>query len=213
MLGDVLLIKRHHRLAAKTLVGIIMDLNIDRPVIAISGESGSGKSELSNTIGRLFKSMGKKAKAITTDDFYLTLPAERTAQRVKKGIAEAVGPQEYNWDAIYQVVDDFRMKRKSTFPCVDLLNDQVDTLTTDFSKIDILLFEGLYSIKNEKADLRILIDIPYTLTKLAQLKRGKEPMDPTRLEILKAEHKAVGKIKPVADILITETYKVKRVRV
>lgn len=212
MTGDVLLIKRHHKEAAKKLVPMILTLQINRPIIAISGESGSGKSELSNAIGKLFKSMGIKSKAVTTDDFYQTLPFERTAKRLEKGIKESVGPDEYNWDAIYSVSKAFKAGKKASLPCVDLLNDEVDSLHVDFKPIEILLFEGLYSIKNEMADFRILIDIPYTQTKLAQLKRGKEPMDPTRLEILKAEHKAVGLIKKTADVLISDTYKVIRVK-
>ncbi len=210
MTGDVLLIKRRHRLAAEALVKIILAKDLSRPVIAISGESGSGKSELSHSIGKILKAKGMKVKVVTTDDFYDTLPAERTAKRIEKGIAKSVGPQEYNWEAIDKVVDDYKKKKTSSMPCVDLVNDQVDKLSVDFKPIEMLIFDGLYAIKNEKADIRILIDIPYTKTKLAQLKRGKEPMDPTRLEILKAEHKAVGEIRKLADFFVTDTYKVKK---
>ena len=208
MTGDVLLIKRHHRLAAQTLVKLIMGMNIDKPIIAIAGESGSGKSELSHSIGKVFKAMGKKVKVITTDDFYQSLPSERTVLRIEKGIAQSVGPQEYDWQAIHRVTDDYLNKSISNMPCVDLINDQVDRLTVDFKDIEILIFDGLYSIKNTKANFRVLIDIPYTLTKKAQLKRGKEPMDPNRLEILMAEHKAVTEIRGLADFFITERYKV-----
>lgn len=211
MTGDVLLIKRHHRLAAQALVKIILEKNLERPIIAISGESGSGKSELSHSIAKVFKGMGRKVKVVTTDDFYQTLPGQRTAKRLEKGIAASVGPQEYDWKAIYLVTEDYLNKKTSTMPCVDLVNDQVDRLTVDFNAIEMLIFDGLYAIKNEKADIRILIDIPYTKTKLAQLKRGKEPMDPTRLEILKTEHKAVGELRKLADFFITDTYKIKRV--
>lgn len=212
MTGDILLIKRHHREAAKKLVKMIEGLGISRPVIAISGESGSGKSELSHAIGKLFKAQGIKAKSVTTDDFYRTLPFERLQKRLEAGIAQSVGPNEYNWEAITAVTQAFKAGKKTSYPCVDLLNDEVDTLQVDFAPIEVLLFEGLYSIKNDLADFRILIDIPYTLTKMAQLKRGKEPMDPNRLAVLQAEHKAVGGIKSRADVLITETYKVVRVR-
>ncbi|MHC1707808.1 MAG: hypothetical protein AB9842_09825 [Bacteroidales bacterium] len=208
MTGDVLLIRRHHKLAARKLVNIILETGIERPLIAISGESGSGKSELSHSIGKIFKSMGRKVKVVTTDDFYKTLPAERTAKRLEKGIAQSVGPQEYDWEAIYQVVRDFKERKTATMPCVDLVNDQVDRLSVNFKDIEMLLFDGLYAIKNEKADLKVLIDIPYTRTKKAQLSRGKEPMDPTRLEILQAEHKAVGQIRKLADYFITENYRI-----
>lgn len=212
MFGDVLLIKHCHKEAAKKLVPIILKIDVKRPVIAISGESGSGKSVLSHSIGKILKSMGIKVKVLTTDDFYKTLPAERASIRVQKGINEYVGPDEYDWEALNNVVNAFKTGKKVSVPSVDLLNDQVDILNINFKPIEILIMEGLYSISIEKTDLKIIIDIPYTKTRQAQLKRDKEPADQTRLKILKAEHNAFAEIKNKADVIISETYRVVKVK-
>jgi len=46
MLEDVLLISDKHRVAAAVIVEEILKNKTDKYIVAISGESGSGKSEL-----------------------------------------------------------------------------------------------------------------------------------------------------------------------
>lgn len=98
-------------------------------------------------------------------------------------------------------------------PCVDLVTEQVDKLTTDFSKVDMLIVDGLYAIKTEGVDLRIFIDITYLETKEKHTKdaRGKEVMDEVRWATLAQEHKMVQSLKPLTDIVISQDYNVTEV--
>ena len=208
MLEDVLLITEKHTTAANIIIKEILKKKKDKYVVAISGESGSGKSELTHVIARNLRNYGIVAKAIHVDNFYNTLPIERAFWRQKNGIENVVGLNEYDWDKINQTIDDFKHNKKSTMPCVDLVTEQVDELTTDFNGIDMLIIDGLYAINIDKTDIRILIELTYHETKKSQIDRGKELDTDLRRKILEQEHKVVESLKDKATIRISKEYKV-----
>jgi len=208
MLEDVLLITEKHRIAAEIITKEILKQRTDKFIVAISGESGSGKSELTHVIAKNLRKHGIFAKPIHIDNFYNTLPLERAAWRKKNGVENVVGLNEYRWDDINQTIDDFKNNRKSTMPCVDLVTEQIDELTTNFNGIDMLIIDGLYAINTEGVDMRIFIELTYHETKKAQSSRGKEPDNPLRWRVLEQEHKAVQSIKDKANVRIDKDYKV-----
>ena len=93
-------------------------------------------------------------------------------------------------------------------PCVDLVTEQVDTLTTDFNGIDMLIIDGLYAINTEGVDLRVFIELTYHETKKAQKDRGKEPQNEYRMRVLEQEHKQVQSLKHKADLFVNMDYQV-----
>lgn len=208
MLGDVLLIEEKHRNAGEAIIQKILERKKDKFIIGISGESGSGKSELAHVIAKGLRKHGIMAKPIHIDNYYKVLPLERTEWRKKNGIENVVGYGEYDWDTIYRNIEDFKNNRKSDMPCVDLVTEQVDQLTTDFNGIDMLVIDGLYAIKTEGVDLRIFLELTYHETKKAQVVRGKEPQNEYRMAVLEQEHRMVQALKPKADILISKEYEV-----
>jgi uridine kinase len=208
MLGDVLLIEEKHRNAGETIIRKILERKKDKFMIAISGESGSGKSELAHVIAKGLRKHGIMAKPIHIDNYYRIHPLERTEWRKNNGIENVVGYSEYDWDTIYRNIEDFKNNRLSTMPCVDLVTEQVDRLTTDFKGIDMLVIDGLYAIKTEGVDLRIFLELTYHETKKAQVVRGKEPQNEYRMAVLEQEHRMVQSLKPKADILISKEYEV-----
>lgn len=209
MLEDVLLIADKHKQAAAAIVVEILKSKTPKMIVAISGESGSGKSELTHVIAKLLRKEGIVAKPIHIDNFYNTHPLERTEWRTKHGVENVVGINEYRWDKVYQVLDDFKNNRYSTMPCVDLVTEQVDELTTDFRVVDMLIIDGIYAINTEGVDLRVFIELTYHETKRAQTDRGKEPDNPFRWSVLEQEHLAVLSIKDKADIFIDKDYQVR----
>ena len=122
-----------------------------------------------------------------------------------------VGYGEYDWDTIYRNIDEFKTGKKSTGPCVDLVTEQVDQLTTDYSTVDMLVVDGLYAIKTEGSDVSIFIELTYHETKKAQVVRGKEPQNEYRMAVLEQEHQMVMALRPKADIIITMDYGVEMV--
>lgn len=210
MLGDILLITEKHRRAGAKIVEHILQNLKPKMIIAISGESGSGKTELAHVIAKTMRSHGIFAKPIHTDNYYNTHPLERREWRSKNGIEKVVGYNEYLWDDIHKTIADFKAGRGSEMPCVDLVTEQVDRLTTDFSTVDMLIVDGLYAIKADDIDIRVFIELTYLQTKEKHTKdaRGKEVMDETRWATLGQEHKMVQSLKPLADLLVTMDYDV-----
>ena len=202
MLEDVLLISEGHREAAKKIAGKIDKYELNKFIIAISGESGTGKSEIAHVLARFLKDKKIYCKILHMDDYYKILPGERTEWRKKHGI-NSINYNEYDWDLINRSISDFIENKIAALPCIDLLTDKKDILITDFNGISVLILEGLYSIK-AKADLRVFIDVTYHETKKAQILRGKEPDNTFRLKVLEKEHEVVQSLKGLADIVLSD---------
>lgn len=207
MLGDVLLIEEKHRRAAAEILERIPADRKSKFIVAVSGESGSGKSELAHCLGRALKERGVRTKLLHSDNYYQILPAERNQWRQEHGI-ESIGLDEYDWDRLYQTIDDFKNSRKSDMPCIDLISDQVDFLSTNFAEIELLVIDGLYAIETKEVDLRVFIDLTYHETKKAQLLRGKEKVNDWRMAVLEQEHQVVRSLRKKADLIVTPSYQV-----
>lgn len=206
MIGDVLLIEEKHQKAGDQILEYLQNITKYKYIIAIGGESGSGKSELAHVIAKKLKSQGEYAKIMHVDNYYIVPPQDRTTWRKEHGFG-SIGLDEYNWILINKNIVEFIDDQKSEMPCIDLLTDQIDHLITDFKGIRYLIIEGLYSV-NADADLRVFIDLTYHDTKKAQLVRGKEPQNEFRLNVLKREHEVIQSLRPKADLIVTKDYEV-----
>lgn len=212
MLGDVLLITEKHQKAGEIIMEKILADRKPKMIIGISGESGSGKSELAHVIAKGLRKHGIFAKPLHIDNYYRILPLLRTEWRKSNGINKVVGYDEYDWDTIYRNIGEFREDKVSTGPCVDLVTEQVDQLTTDYSAVDMLIIDGLYAIRTEGVDLSVFIELTYHETKKAQVVRGKEPQNEYRMAVLEKEHQMVQALRPRADLIVTMDYEVRAVK-
>jgi uridine kinase len=211
MLGDILLIADKHREAGEVIIEMILKNRSPKMMVAISGESGSGKTELAHVIAKGLRKHGIMAKPLHIDNYYRIHPHIRTEWRKQHGIENVVGSGEYDWDAINRNIREFKEGITSTGPCVDLVTEQIDQLTTDYKDIDMLIIDGLYAIKVENLDLRIFIELTYHETKKAQAVRGKEPQNEYRMQVLEKEHQEVQALKSTADVLVGMDYKVRKI--
>jgi uridine kinase len=125
MLGDVLLITEKHQKAGEKITEYILANLKPKMMIGISGESGSGKSELAHVIAKGMRKHGIFAKPLHIDNYYRILPLMRTEWRKENGIQKVVGYSEYDWDTINRNIAEFKAGEISTGPCVDLVTEQV----------------------------------------------------------------------------------------
>ena len=201
MLNDVVTIEKKHTNAASTLFDRVIRDRKPKFIISISGEVGTGKCEIAHELGRKLIETGISVKLLHMDNYYFIPPLERQEWRKKNGL-EKIGYDEYDWNYVNRNIDDFRMDLKSVVPVVDLFTQKVDQLHTDFKGIEVLIIEGLYSIKINQSDLRVFIELTYEDTWQEQNMTHKEILDDFRLEVLKREHTAVQKLKSQADFYI-----------
>ena len=215
MLGDILLINDLHKAAAQnilTYVAADRDKKIEenpnyKYIVAISGESGAGKSELSHSLALLLKAQNIRVKIIHADNYYKIPPLLRKEWRLNKGL-NVIGPTEYNWSMLNKTIVEFKKDMIARIPCIDIIPDQVDELVTDFQKINVLIVDGLYAIKAKNVDLTIFIELTYKETKMMQLMRGKEEVDEFRMRILEREHMGVLSLRPMANLIVNKNYDV-----
>ena len=212
MLGDILLINDMHKEAAKAICKkVLVDRDTKeeryRYVVGISGESGSGKSELAHALGTRLKEKNIRVKVIHTDNYYKIQPLLREEWRRNKGF-DKIGIDEYDWVKIRKTLRDFKEEQECVLPCIDLIPEQVDKLITDFSKIDLLIVDGLYAINAVDIDMKVFIDLTYHETKINQIIRMKEALSDFRLGILEREHQAVATLKSQAHLVVDKSYQV-----
>jgi len=212
MLGDVLLINDLHKKAALDLFDRVMaDLNKKkngyRYIVAISGESGAGKSELSHSLALLLKNAGRRIKVLHTDNYYKIAPKLRKEWRQKYGVNK-VGFNEYDWKLLNRNIREFKEGREAMMPCIDIISQQIDKLISDLSEVDVLVVDGLYAIKSKSVDLKIFIDLTYHETKMEQAIRGKEVMNEFRAQVLEMEHQNLRALRPMSQLIINKNYEV-----
>lgn len=214
MLGDVLLINDLHKKAAESIYGYLLkEIRLKKKgyrfIVAISGESGAGKSELSHSLALLLKNKDIRVKILHTDNYYKISPNLRNQWRKDHGIKH-VGVTEYDWKLLNRNIREFKEGREALMPCVDIVSKQIDKLITNFSDIDILVVDGLYAIKIQNIDLRVYIDLTYHDTKKTRGVRGKENNDHFRFEVLEMEHQNMLALKPKADLIVNKSYEVEQ---
>jgi len=204
MVGDVLLISKKHERVARELLAKIKDMKFEKLSVAIGGESGSGKSEIAETLRKVLKEAEFKSKIISLDNYYKIPPNIRNDYRKKNGVA-SVGINEIDWEILNENIQAFKQGTTTTMPYLDLFTNQEDKLVTNFSDISVLIVEGLYACYSD-VDIKVFIDLTYHETKKAQIKRHKEKYDKERLKVLEKEHQEVVSLRALSNYLVTPTF-------
>lgn len=212
-LGDIRLIKDEIKKVGDQISRIILaDFPWDEKIIvAVGGESGSGKSEVAHVISsNLFKSPYKiKSFILHFDDFFILPRKERYEYRLKTN-CRSVGISEIDQEELEHIMKRFKGDAGVTLvPVYDILTSTKHQLVVNLDNIPVLLVDGLYA-NSVQADYNIFIDRSYRDTKKFQAERGKEKMDKFRQLVLEKEHKAVSKLRKNANFIINKDYSLTR---
>jgi uridine kinase len=212
MNGDILNIKDEHINAAELIAKRVLEQKAKCPknykfIVGISGESGSGKSEVSHSLGVRLKKEHIRVKVLHTDNYFTVPPLLKSEWRKAKGI-ETVGMSEYDWNLINRNIQDFKEDRESMMPFIDIIPEQVDKLITDFKKIDLLIIDGLYAIKSDGVDLRVFIELTNAELNPKGKTGAKPELSEFALSVLEKEHQNVMSLRHLSDLLINKGYQV-----
>ena len=210
MIGDILLFNDYHHVGTELIIDFLKKLDIKIPYsLSVSGESGSGKTEIAQLLKEKLEEQGKRVMVLGQDD-YFRLPPHSNHQQRKIDI-NWVGPMEvqliwmnYNVQKLVQPEGTIVFK-----PLIHFTEDKIDTEYVT-GPYDIVIAEGTYTALLGDIDVRIFINRDYKETKKHRLSRNRDQAlendsdhDLTFLEkILQIEHRIIKKHIKKADLVI-----------
>ncbi len=210
MIGDKLVIKPHHTRAAEGVYFKIRDkiLNAkERIAITVSGESGSGKSEVAAEIARVFlEKNGFQSIILHQDDYFIYPP--KTNDEVRREDIKNVGMHEVKLVRLDNDISSCKVKDEITKPLIDYDKNTVFEENIELNDVKIIIAEGTYTTTLKKADIHIFIDRTYHDTLQHRKERARDKIDNYTEKILKIEHEIISNHKKLADVVIDKNYKI-----
>ncbi|MEF8798542.1 MAG: hypothetical protein V5A79_03925 [Candidatus Bipolaricaulota bacterium] len=207
MLGDELVIEKHHTERAREIVQILEDKFEDKEkfVVAVAGESGSGKSELASEIARISREKDFPTEILQQDDYFVFPP--QTNHEMRKKNIDQVGSYEVKLDFLDSNLRSFKNRQETIYkPLVNYDEDRITTEIKEVRKYRALIAEGTYTSILKFVDFRIFIDRDYRQTYEDRKRRGRDKMEPFVENVLKREHEIISSHKNRADLVITSDY-------
>lgn len=180
-----------------------------RTVIAIAGESGSGKSVTAVSLAHELSASGHATGVLHQDDYFILPPAANHAHRVAD--LGNVGPQEVDFDRLRAHVAAFRRGEDGVAaPRVDYGADRFDIQERDFHAVQVLVVDGTYVLANVDADIRIFLDATSDDTRDRRMARNRDIEAPIVDQVLAIEHPIIAAQRAVADIIIDRDFRIVR---
>jgi uridine kinase len=213
MKGDIIILEEHHRKVACKIVSHLLGKIIDKPArytMAISGESGSGKSETAGAIAYELMKSGIKSVVLAQDDYFFLPPKLNYIRR--KADPEWLGPHiEVNLKILEQNLRDaINGNNEIVKPLIDYNENSVEETIVNLDGIKVVIVEGTYTSLLKSIDTRIFIarNRLDTFEHRKMRDRGNEMRDTFTEQILVTEHKIIAGHKQLADFIITKEYEV-----
>lgn len=179
-----------------------------RTVIAVAGESGSGKSVTAIDLAAVLNDHGIDTAIIHQDNYFIRPPRTNHEHRVAD--ITSVGPQEVQLDLIAAHTAAFRAGEAHVVaPVVDYPNNRFDTHVLDFSAAEVLVVEGTFALMLDDADIRVFLEATYHDTLERRRQRARDIDDPFVERVLDIEHRIISAQAPRADILISSAYEIR----
>jgi uridine kinase len=201
--GDTFfLFDKHWNIANEIVVWMVKEEFVSKGkkvVVAVSGPSGSGKSQVGYCIAAYLASKGLNTVCYSTDNCYLVEPNERAKLRKEAyendKLEIIIGHNEYNWSLIESIEKAVKEGGSARTPVVDITKESrpVYDKLIDYTDYDVLLLDGLYAIAGN-ADVKVLLQETWDGVLRAQKGRSKEKLDDLRLRVIKLEMEEISRL-------------------
>lgn len=177
----------------------------DRTVIAIAGESGSGKSVTATALAHVLTVDGRSTGVLHQDDYFLRPPRANHDHRCDD--LGSVGPQEVNLALLASHVAAFRAGRDEVIaPRADYQSDSFLTRRLDFGALAVLIVEGTYVLRLDHTDIRIFLEATHEETAERRRRRNRDVDAPIIDRILAIEHALIAPQASRAHIVIDREF-------
>lgn len=208
MTGEELLAvePRHLDLARALLDAIHLVLRpaLERPVIGIAGESGSGKSITATALAQVLGEAGRPAVVLHQDDYFVRPPRANHDHRCAD--LASVGPHEVNLARLAGHIADYRAGRDAMGPRVDHAADCFRTRRLDLSTAVVLIVEGTYVLGLENIDVRIFLEATHEDTAERRRRRNRDVDAPIVDRVLAIEHALIAPQAERAHIVVDRDF-------
>jgi uridine kinase len=179
-----------------------------RAVIAIAGESGSGKSVTAAALARELDALGIATGVINQDDYFYRPPRTNHEHRLLD--LANVGPHEVNLELVQSHIDAFREGRDNVSgPRVDYPANRFVTREHHFSALRVLIVEGTYVLGLRGIDVRIFLEATHEDTRERRRQRNRDIDAPIIDRILAIEHDLIAPQGASADVIIDRDFTIR----
>lgn len=207
MLGDVITIKDEF---FKTSTSIVQQLSKRRFwnnkfIIAIAGESGSGKSVTATCLQRELQLYNKKSLILHMDD-YFKLPPKSNHEAREKNLSR-VGVQEVRLSLIQLHINEFLENKPEILkPVVHYNENKILSEKISIDEYDCLIVEGTYSYFLENLNFKIFLDSTFQETKIRRDERGRERSSLFIESVLKIEQAIIRSKRIQSNLIFDHNY-------
>lgn len=178
-----------------------------RTVVAVGGESGSGKSTTALALQTALSERGLRATVLHLDGYFHLPPRANHEARTQS--LSWVGLNEVNMALLQSHVDAFHAgATELEVPVVDYVQSSIELHTTDISDSEVLIVEGTYALYLDRLDHGVFMPCTYRDTRLVRQARTREVYDPFVEQVLDIEHHLVQTSASGAQWCITPNYEV-----
>ena len=212
MLGDRIIIKKIHEDAAR-IIGFrilsYLEETEKKIAIAISGESGSGKSETAEALSEYFTTNKISNLILSQDDYFVHPP--KSNNLIRRNDPSWRGIKEVRLDLMNEHIEAFHNGEVFVNkPTIDYKTDTVLLENFNFFDAELIIVEGTYTSLLQKIDKRVFIDLDFRQTLKHRQLRNRDPLelDEFTTDVLKEEHSIISDHKRFADIIINRDYSV-----
>jgi uridine kinase len=174
-------------------------------VIAVAGESGSGKSTTATGLARELTTGGIGAGLVHQDNYFFRPP--RTNHEYRLLDLSHVGPHEVNLELLQSHIDAFLAGSDGVeAPAVDYPANRFVTQQLRFSALAVLIVEGTYVFRLRGIGARVFLDATHEDTKERRRVRNRDIDAPVIDQILAIEHEIIARQANQADIVIDRDF-------
>lgn len=210
MRGDKLVIQKYHTLAAKRIARTLLpeiELSASRYVISISGESGSGKTEVAHELKRALMEHGIRSVTFHQDDYFQLPP--KTNHKKRREDLSIVGTSEVKLSLLNSHIKRLKNPRinKLQKPIVYFNKDKIRKETVSCRGVRVIIVDGTYTALLESVDRKVFLARTYKNTMRARLARKRDKIDKFDSKILSIEHGIISKHRKLAGIIVEKDYK------
>jgi uridine kinase len=180
-----------------------------RTVIAIAGESGSGKSVTALCLARALFGEKLPATVLHQDDYLRLPPVANQTRRAEN--SSNVGPHEVDFDTMRAHVAAFRSGQNNVpAPRADPSGQRFDTVRRDFADLALLIVEGTYVLSEIESDIRIFLSATSDESRERGRGRNRDGGAAIVDRALAIEHPIIAAQNDLADIVIDRNFGIVR---